>query len=244
MKNYLSMGFGVNSVALHLLLLEQGVDFESVFVHHGTDWPETYQYAAGFQWWLKQNGHKPVTILRPSVNTKTGGKFSNLYDWYKYQKQIPFRIGRACTSRFKVLPLLSYYKTPAFVHIGIDNDESHRAKIVSGDGIEHRYLLIENKINRAGCKEIIKNHGLPMPMKSGCYICPFQRLSQFKKLRTLHPELFCAIEKLEKRNMEFRASRGKKPVYLFKDIPLRKAIDEDQMVLFKEEEYPPCHCGL
>ena len=240
MKNYLSMGFGVNSVALHLLLLEQGVDFESVFVHHGTDWPETYQYAAGFQWWLKLNGHKPVTILKPLY----GGN-SNLYNYCWRLKILPVRFPRWCTSNFKVGPLHKYYKTPAFDFIGIDFGESHRAKISTKEGIEKRYPLIEHEITREGCIKIIKEHGLPIPIKSGCFICPFQKISQWKKLRATHPDLFCSVEKLEARNGEHRKLMGKKPMSLSpRKMTLRKLIEEDQMVLFEEEEYPPCHCGL
>ena len=44
MKEYLSFGGGVNSTALMLLLLDEGIEFESVFVNHGGDYPETYEY--------------------------------------------------------------------------------------------------------------------------------------------------------------------------------------------------------
>ena len=54
MKNYLSFGGGVNSVAMMLLLLDQKQEFESIFVDHGTDWPETYEYFDMFQEWLKK----------------------------------------------------------------------------------------------------------------------------------------------------------------------------------------------
>jgi len=40
MKNYLSHGMGVNSTALMLLLADEGIEFESVFVYHGGDYPE------------------------------------------------------------------------------------------------------------------------------------------------------------------------------------------------------------
>lgn len=49
MKKYLSFGGGVNSVAMMLMLLDQKDDFEAIFVDHGTDWPETYEYFEMFQ---------------------------------------------------------------------------------------------------------------------------------------------------------------------------------------------------
>jgi len=42
MKEYLSFGAGVNSVALYLLLQEKGIDFEAIFVNHETDLPEDF----------------------------------------------------------------------------------------------------------------------------------------------------------------------------------------------------------
>lgn len=65
MKDYLSMGFGVNSVALYLLMEKLNMEFEAVFVDHGGDWPETYEYADYFI----ATG-RPVTILQPQYHRK------------------------------------------------------------------------------------------------------------------------------------------------------------------------------
>jgi len=238
MKNYLSFGGGVNSVALHLLLLEQGVDFESVFVHHGTDWPETYDYVAGFQWWLRQNGHKPITILRPDIQGNT-----TLYNYCLNHQVIPSRMFKWCTDKFKTTPIYKYVETPCFMMIGFASDESGRAKLNYKNGVENRFPLIESEITRQGCKEIITAHGLPVPVKSGCYICYNQKPAQWKELRTNHPNLFCAAEKIEKNMNANRKIEGKKAIYIC-GKPLRAVIEEDQMVLFKQYEYPPCQCGL
>ena len=61
MNIYLSFGGGVNSVAMYLYALDEGWDFEAVFVDHGTDWPETYEYVEMFKKMY------PVTVLRPDV---------------------------------------------------------------------------------------------------------------------------------------------------------------------------------
>ena len=239
MKNYLSFGGGVNSVALHLLLLDQGVDFESVFVHHGTDWPGTYHYVAGFQWWLKANGHKPITILRPEYKG-----YSNLYEYAINESRVPSRWPRWCTGKFKVRPIEKYYQKPCFQFIGIDAGEAHRAKLHTSKSIENRWPLIENEINRYRCKQIIREHGLPLPMKSGCYICPFQSRTQWIKLRNEAPCLFQSAVDLENHNNKVR-NQGKKPYWLSKyEIPLEAVINEKQMVLFEQDEYPPCQCGL
>ena len=240
MRNYLSFGGGVNSVALHLLLLDQGVDFESVFVNHGTDWPETYDYVAGFQWWLKVNGHKPITILRPEYQG-----FQVLHEYCEDNKIMPATWPRWCTSRFKVRPIEKYYKKPCFQFIGIDAGESHRAKWHVSKSIENRWPLIENDIDRNGCIAIIKKYNLPVPPKSGCFICPFQRRSQWLKLRRENPCLFQRAVELEKLNNDYRKKIGKQPFYLSANrMALTDVVNENQGKLFEEMEYPPCQCGL
>ena len=84
MSSYLSFGGGVNSVAMMLHLLSQGGKFESVFVDHGTDWPETYQYLELLQTWLVKNKYQPITVLKPDVEG-----FNCLYDFCFHKKIIP-----------------------------------------------------------------------------------------------------------------------------------------------------------
>jgi len=135
--------------------------------------------------------------------------------------------------------------TVCFVLIGFDYGERKRAKIYADKGQEFRYPLIEAEIDRQGCKEIITRHGLPVPMKSGCYICPFQRVGQLRELRRKHPDLFCKLEQLEDRNNAERIRLGKKPYYSFKK-PVREVAEKgiDQRQIFEQDEYPPCQCEL
>lgn len=238
MKNYLSFGGGVNSVALYLYLIEQKIEFESVFVDHGTDWPETYEYLDMFQEWIMDRDYTPITVLKPEKG--------NLYDYCWDHRMVPSGFQRWCTRIFKVEVLLNYYCGQGFEFIGIDADEKRRAKIQTRKGFEARYPLIEADIGRRECKKLILSHGLPVPMKSGCYICPFQRVNQWKELRRKHPDLFCKASQLEQRNIEYRIERGKKPLYLNQNpkASLRSIVDEDQQPVFEEDEYPPCRCAL
>lgn len=62
MRTYLSHGMGVNSTALMLLLLDKGQKFESFFIDHGGDYPETYEYLG----YLLGQGYD-ITVLKPNV---------------------------------------------------------------------------------------------------------------------------------------------------------------------------------
>jgi hypothetical protein len=236
LKNYLSMGFGVNSVALYLLMQDLGIEFEAIFINHGSDWPETYEYADYFI-----DSGRPVTVVIPEYMGA-----STLLEYCQKKRMTPNRMRRWCTDQFKVRPLLKHMQKPCFSHIGIDAGESHRAKISSNSGIEQRYLLIEHGIDRQGCVDLIKNHGLKIPMKSGCFFCPFQRIGQWRALRRKHPDLFCTAQSLEKNENEARAERGKNPHYVVgKNMPLENLINDKQTIIEGfGNEYPPFQCGL
>ena len=241
-KNYLSFGGGVNSVAMYLYLLDEGWYFEAIFVDHGTDWPETYEYVDMFK------KKYPLTILKPQRNgykALSHQIFDSLYDFSYAKKMFPSRVQRWCTSDFKRAVLDKYQKTPCFVFIGFDWGERHRAVIYSDKGREFRYPLIEAEIDRNDCKQIIKRHGLSIPIKSGCFICPYQRVGQLRELRKKHPDLFCKLEQLENRNNEERKRLGKEPHYSFKK-PVREVAEKNinQSQLWECDEYPPCECML
>ena len=236
MRTYLSYGGGVNSTAMMLLLLDAGWEFESLYVDHGCDWPETRAYVQ----MLKDKGYQ-ITVLNPAVNGH-GKVFSNLLDYCQDHVMFPCMTRRWCTRHFKIDVLIDYVQTPCFQLIGIDTSESHRAKMSCNDGIENRFPLLEWEIDRKGCVDIIKNHGLPVPMKSGCFICPFQKRSQWKELRRVHPDLFCKAKKLEDAVVAKQISRGKKPYYINKD-PLETVVSENQVDMWPDQK-PPCNCGL
>ena len=231
MLNYLSYGGGVNSTAMLLLLHDESQQFESIYIDHGCDWPETREYVRRFA------EKYPITILTPQVQG-----YNNLYEYADHYKMIPSRRKRWCSDKFKVSVINQYVKKPCFSLIGFSIDESHRAKIQYEDGIENRFPLIEREIDRNECIEIIKKHGLPMPIKSGCWFYPYQRIEQWKKLRRQHPDLYCRAKHLEDQEIEARRKIGKGPLYLQKK-PLDKVVKESEEVLF-EEMKPPCHCGL
>jgi len=233
MKTYLSYGGGINSTAMLLLLHNEGQEFESIYVDHGCDWPETREYVHEIM-----AKRFPITILKPQVEG-----FGNLYEYAWKSSMIPSRRKRWCTDKFKVRVINQYVTRPCFSLIGFSSDEAHRAKITTENGVENRFPLLEREIDRDGCIEIIKAHGLPVPIKSGCWFCPFQRIGQWKLLRRKHPDLFCKAQQLEQREIEARAKIGKGPLYLAsKNRTLEDSIKGKQAKLF--DEYPPCNCGL
>jgi len=222
-----------------------GQDFEAVFVDHGTDWPETYEYMT-----MMQAKEYPVTIIRPDV-----GGVSSIYDESKKYSIFPSRQRRWCTSKFKIKVLIKYYQKPCIELIGFDiREKNRRNSIWERDGVVQEYPLIEANIDREDCEEIIRRHGLPIPPKSGCYICPFQTRKQWIELKRKHPDLFCRAIKLENSCNERLVATGKEPAY-FKDIPLetlvlpkdsrgRRAVLGAGTLIDPDFDRPPCRCTL
>lgn len=234
MKKYLSYGGGVNSTACIVLWAQGRLDYdEAVYVDHGCDWPETLEYVRMIA--LKY----PITILKPNVEG-----VSNLYDYAYWRNMIPSRQKRWCTDKFKVRVINKYIERPCFSLIGFSTDEAGRARLSTEKGVENRFPLLELEIDRDGCTSIIKNHGLPVPIKSGCWFCPFQRIGQWKLLRKRHPDLFCMAQKLENNEIKARGKIGKGPLLLAsKTKTLGEVVDTKQVNLFEEMDYPPCQCG-
>ncbi|RKX54122.1 MAG: hypothetical protein DRP24_06595 [Thermotoga sp.] len=188
MKKYLSFGGGINSTALLLLLNSKDIEFETIFVDHGGDYPHTYYYVK----YLQDQGFD-ITIIRPNVD----GWCSSLPEYCFKYKIRPLRQYRWCTYKFKIMPIRSYVKKPCEMYIGISYDERHRVRDSGVKGVENKYPLVEEKITRGDCIRIIKEHDLEVPKRSGCWFCPFQGKKQIRQLYLEYPELYEKLKEME-----------------------------------------------
>lgn len=229
MKKYLSLGGGVNSTALFLLLLDEGEEFEVIFADPGSEYPETY---ANIECLFQLH---PITVLPGKVD----GLY--LFDYCMKYQILPLRFARWCTDKFKVRIIHNYVEKPCIMWIGIDAGESHRVRFANKPSIENEYPLVDRGINRAMCKKIIEEHGLEVPPKSGCFFCPFQRKGEFTRLRIDYPDLFCKARRMEQVVNERLAKEGRKPLYLL-DAPIDVIAKKDQLDMFGWHR--PCMCEL
>lgn len=191
MKKYLSHGAGVNSMALMLLLIDDDIEFEAVFSDTGCEKPETYEYLD----FLDREGYE-ITRIIPQYKEK-GVIYNKLYDYFWSWRGIPILHRRECCAKFKKQPVDKYVKQPCEVMIGYDLNERKSRHTKNRKQITFTFPLIEKKITREQCVKIIRDHGLPVPVKSSCYLCPFQSKRDWKRLRDTHPELFKKAMELE-----------------------------------------------
>jgi 3'-phosphoadenosine 5'-phosphosulfate sulfotransferase (PAPS reductase)/FAD synthetase len=229
--NIVSFGGGQNSTAMIIEMYNRKIRIDGVvFAETGNEMPETYEFLKEFKVWLDKKNIKFIEVK---------SKLGVLKDWYISKKLIPFRMFRHCTAKFKIIPINQYIKDtygikePINMYMGIGSDEKHRAKNSNKGRKQFTYVypLIEWDIDRVKCVEIIKNEGLSVPVKSGCYFCPFQSKKSWSKLLEEHPELY-------DESINFEKNCSKYPQYTLmgtQTLEDFKSNIKSQKPLFKEE---------
>lgn len=214
-KKYLSYGGGVGSTGLLCYLLPevQSGEIEVVFCDHGGDYPETYEYVQ----YIQNELDIPITILKVDIEEK-----GNLYEYFQHYKMIPLYRWRICTYKSKIRPFNAYVQTPCISYLGITWDEKKRARPNKNKGIENYYPMVEKEITRDGAIKLIKSEGLRVPMRSGCWFCPFQGKKQWGYLYENHEDLFLKAIALE----EGAQDRRKNSRILPSGKPLTQLYDE------------------
>ena len=245
MSELISFGGGVNSTAMTILLVNEGWRGPIVFADTGCEWPDTYHYMGMFECeWLAPRG-LGIERLGGEWRENKRAQGMDLLGYCEHYAYVPLAGIRWCTRMYKADPMANWARAHGIDSqlIGIAADEAHRTR-------DMRYPLIERGITRQGCIDIIRTEGLDVPMKSGCYICPFQRTDMWRELYRRYPQLYERAARLE----EIATERRNEVTHLRPggDYTLRElqAIIEQQMPLFDDSElddlliYKPCLCEV
>jgi hypothetical protein len=236
----LSLGGGVNSVALLVWLLEKGKPLdEVVFADTGAEVPETYQYLPVVREVLRPRPI-PLTVLQ-----KAEGR--DLYATAWRRRVIPSAVWRWSTRDFKVGPIQRHYRRlgrPIVQYLGIAFDELERMKPSRVSYVRNEFPLVDERITREGCEEIIRRAGLPMPVKSGCFFCPFNSLDRWRWLHVEHPDLFDRSVDLEENSKHFPTQRLTDQIFRNRGKitlrEMRKAFASGQPVAAPQTIESPC----
>jgi hypothetical protein len=154
---------------------------------------------------------------------------------------------RSCTADYKIGVIGRELKrrgatetNKATIGIGISVDEIHRANNRRVEPHERIvYPLLDLGLRRIDCQRIVRDAGLPVPVKSSCFFCPFHRPETWHEMRREEPEEFekaCQLEELLNRR---RDELGKDHVWLTRfNRPLRDAIPDgvDLLPMFDEAD--------
>jgi 3'-phosphoadenosine 5'-phosphosulfate sulfotransferase (PAPS reductase)/FAD synthetase len=202
-----SYGGGVQTFAMLLLIKEGRIQAPDGFIHAdtGAEMPRTLEHIE--------------TVVKPlceemGIPFVTVMKDNGIYEGYMNKARVPTVGSRKCTGDYKVKPIHKYYREMlAYKHlslgkgvasvvqyIGISTDEPNREQKVKDQNpkwCRMVYPLLDLKLSRQDCIELIEKSGYPNPHKSGCYFCPFQNLASWADLKRIHPELMKKSIELE-----------------------------------------------
>ncbi|MGA8857031.1 MAG: phosphoadenosine phosphosulfate reductase family protein [Candidatus Bathyarchaeia archaeon] len=230
-KYILSYGAGVNSTALMILLLRNRKPLDYVvFADTGSEVPETYRYLMIADRYLKEH-NVPLTIVRSNNGS--------LIDTCTRRRVIPSEVWRWSTRDYKITPIYRFYRSfdcHIQQYVGIASDEIERMKDSRADYVSNLFPLVDAKCTRTDCENIIRQEGLPLPVKSGCFFCPFNNLERWQWLYDNHPDLYRKAMLLEENSKHFPKQHLANPSLR----SLAKSFKRREKLTILAQAYPPC----
>ena len=189
---FLSFGGGVQTTSL--LLMDQ-YD-EIIFADTGNEMPETYDYMKRYiAPYVEMKGIK-FTVVRKGVKQS-----ETLEQFCLRRHKVPSFMHRWCTRDFKVIPIRRYIKKsnqyPAICVMGISFDEIARVRTDHPGEFTYEYPLVGKKLTREDCTQEILKQGWEVPPKSGCFFCPYNRVSRMRQIYETMPEHWQRIKTME-----------------------------------------------
>lgn len=195
-------GAGRDSTAMLIEMVRRGIRPDAItFANVGAEKRATYDFIPVFDAWLRRHDFPGITTVayqpaRAPYYTLEGNMVLNA--------TLPgAAFGQhTCAMKFKVEPQQKWARRWKLAQeawaagvkvrkfIGFEAGETHRLKRADARAHSGRASKLEAKryrfemplmewgIDLAGCIEIIESAGLPVPPKSACYFCPFQRLHE------------------------------------------------------------------
>jgi hypothetical protein len=229
MVTVISYGGGVQSTALVVLSLSEQWRVDEI-VHvdlMDAESPATREYVALFGDWLRREHGRDITIIERDLYGDMLARpgFTPVPWRGKYER---FILSRQCTRQYKVQPLQRYLydRYPGErigLMLGISVDEYHRMRDSSAARIEHVYPLVDRRLTRWQCRDIIERAGLSVPYKSSCWFCPYRTPGSQLVLLQHYPQLREMADALEDRINTERRRRGQDEI-----IVLRADTDVEQ----------------
>lgn len=168
----------------------------------------------------------PKSVIIPAFTRRNGGK-----------------LHRDCTVDFKITKVAKWIKEQghkaATIGLGIAVDEIERARSTEPykeDGLikTREYPLIDLRLSRQDCVNIVLNAELPEPPPSKCKWCPLNSREDWIRLKK-HPDRWQDALDVERIINEKNTAITAPHIYLHRDaVPLDRAV-ANQNTLFDDE---------
>lgn len=263
MKRMLSLGAGVQSSTVALMIAHGELDHVDAAIFADTQWEPRKVY----EWldWLEaeiQRCPKPFPVyrvtrgsLRDDIAAKqnsTGHIFASV-PWHMVLPNGDRAMGRRqCTAEYKLAPLVRKQRELLGLVprqrakgilcetlIGISTDEALRMKPSQEAWKVHRWPLIEKGMSRNDCLRWMERKGYPLPPKSSCIGCPYHSDHEWRAIKA-DPESWADAVLLDKIIREpTKGMRGQQFMHRscvpLEQVDLSTAADHGQVDMFNNE---------
>lgn len=265
MKRFLSLGAGVQSSTLALIIARGELEPIDAAIFADTGWepPKVYVWldwltaeiqrcAFPFAVHRVRTGNIRDDIIRKSGTNATGQTFRSI-PWHLLKPSGETAINkRQCTSAYKIEPihkklreLLGYAprqripKDACELLLGISLDEIYRMKTSRHGWLVHAWPLIDLSMTRNDCLLWMERKGYPLPPRSSCVGCPYHSDDEWRSIRE-DPELWAdavMIDKLIRKPREnFQSEQFMhRSCVPLDEVDLSTAADHGQLDFFNEE---------
>jgi|15BtaG_2_1085339.scaffolds.fasta_scaffold14971_2 hypothetical protein len=263
----IALGMGMQSTAMYIMSSKNilpRVDY-AIFADPGAEHPDTYKLLKDITEWAKKNNGIPIIKLNKSLykdllSNHKDTKHTSVPAFIENSDGKSSIIRRECTQHYKIDVVLKKIRElhglkprqrmrPTELWLGISVDEIERVKVSRQYNVENVYPLVDKRINRSDCKNLLSKYGFINVKKSACVFCPYTNDRDWKSMKINFPKEFAKAIKVDEaiRNNLYAVNNyiktHKTKGYLHRSLkPLSEVnFKEDQEELFMCEEG---YCGL
>ncbi len=193
----ISLGAGVQSTTLYLMSCRGVLERADCAIFADTQWEPRWVYE---HLELLRNESIPIAMvsignIRDAALSST--RFASMPVVTKNEDGVIARLRRQCTREYKVEPIQrkcrdlgATAKNPIEIWIGISVDEVHRMKDSRVQYTQHRWPLIEQRMDRQQCKTWLAQNWPHGVRKSSCIGCPYHDDQYWQDLKDSSPAEF------------------------------------------------------
>lgn len=193
---YVSLGAGVESSAL-LVLAALGlrgcpsVDL-AIFADTQDEATWTYGQLVAMQRFAAEHG---VTVMSVTRGRLSGDPVIRVPAYVRNTDGEVAPLTQNCTRDYKLTPIRRAVRAEmkrrgvrkAAALIGISLDEADRMSDSRFKFLRHVYPLVDARMRKRDCADLLRAHGLPVPRKSACVFCPWRSDRGWRDLQVHDP---------------------------------------------------------